>query len=182
MMIFGHLGIAMGIVKACDYVISRITNRDLKINYKIVAIGALLPDLIDKPIVELLYGLKNHDSHIFAHAEAFSAMMIVVGMIVLLIMKNNVLLLLGIPTLLHQLLDKGIFLFDVSSSPMLIRRATNALQHMGFSNDIVSKFFDSNTYFSDVILYLMVPYVFIAEILGVLILLMFFLYSFGSQE
>jgi inner membrane protein len=182
MMIFGHLGIAMGIVKVCDYTISRISKKDLQLNYKVVAIGALLPDLIDKPIVEFIYGLKNHDSHIFAHAPAFSVMFLVLGLILLLIRKNSAVLMLGIATLLHQLLDKGIFLFDVNSSPTLIARASMALRHMGFSADTVAQYFDSNSYFSDVVLYLMVPYVFISEVLGVLILLMLFMRSFKNVE
>jgi hypothetical protein len=72
MFVFGHLGITLGIAFILfQFVLPRIGIRPKKINYLFIAIGAILPDLIDKPIGRILLGESVANGRLFGHTLLF---------------------------------------------------------------------------------------------------------------
>lgn len=59
-MIFWHVGTTLGIVWF-------VMRGNPRVDYRLVALGALLPDLIDKPIGRLLFRSRFESGRIFAH-------------------------------------------------------------------------------------------------------------------
>jgi hypothetical protein len=73
-------------------------------DYRFAALGALLPDLIDKPLERLgVAGVP--DGHTFAHTLLFSSLLIASGTVVARRRKDTRLLLLGLGALSHLLVD-----------------------------------------------------------------------------
>jgi hypothetical protein len=73
-------------------------------DYRFAALGALVPDLIDKPLERLgIAGVP--DGHTFAHTLLFTSVLIGSGMIVARKRRDTRLLLLGLGSLTHLLVD-----------------------------------------------------------------------------
>ena len=68
MFIFGHIGVTLGIVFIVSHLVPRIRN---KVNYWFVALGAILPDLIDKTTGRLIFADSIANGRIFAHTLFF---------------------------------------------------------------------------------------------------------------
>ncbi|OOM05679.1 hypothetical protein CLOSAC_45480 [Clostridium saccharobutylicum] len=68
-------------------------------------VGAILPDLIDKPIGACLFRNTFHNSRIFAHTLLFSVLLMLIGLYIVNKHKKNKILLLGIGTSIHLILD-----------------------------------------------------------------------------
>ncbi len=80
MFVFGHLGITLGIAFILfQFVLPRIGIRPKKINYLFIAIGAILPDLIDKPIGRILLGESVANGRLFGHTLLFVLMLVMLG-------------------------------------------------------------------------------------------------------
>lgn len=74
MIFFGHLGCTLLFVFVVFYFLKQ------KVDFRFVLIGAILPDLIDKPIGDyLLYGVFQN-GRIFAHTLLFIALLTLLGM------------------------------------------------------------------------------------------------------
>ena len=70
MLIFGHLGLTIGVA----WLIKRVFN--LKVDYKLVALGSLLPDIIDKPLGMIILPLNN--GRIIAHTILFNVILLLI--------------------------------------------------------------------------------------------------------
>ena len=113
MLILGHLGCALAATQAGEAVYKRVSGRRFSaaarlIDYRILAVGALLPDIIDKPLSlifqpEVLDGTTRN----IGHTLLFSLLLLVVWRLVSG-RRMNFLLPLGIGSALHLLLD-GMF-------------------------------------------------------------------------
>ena len=80
MFVFGHIGITLGIAFILfQFVLPRIGIRLKRINYLFVAIGAILPDLIDKPIGRILLGESVANGRLFAHTLLFVLILLMLG-------------------------------------------------------------------------------------------------------
>ena len=83
MFVFGHIGVTLGIA----FIISRLVLPRIKIwngarpklNYLFIALGALLPDLIDKPIGRILLGESVANGRLFGHTLLFVLILITIG-------------------------------------------------------------------------------------------------------
>jgi hypothetical protein len=74
------------------------------LDYRFAALGALVPDLIDKPLERLgIAGVP--DGHTFAHTLLFSSLLIASGLVVARRKRDTRLLLLGLGALSHLLVD-----------------------------------------------------------------------------
>jgi hypothetical protein len=74
------------------------------VDYRLVALGALLPDLIDKPLAWFLLRGAFKDDHVFGHTLLLPALLLVPG--VYLARRGDWRLLsLGVATLTHVLVD-----------------------------------------------------------------------------
>jgi hypothetical protein len=96
-----HMGAAVAAVKAGDRFLPA---GDRPPDYRFAALGALVPDLIDKPLERLgIAGVP--DGHTFAHTLLFSTLLIVTGTAVARRKKDTRLLLVGLGSLTHLLVD-----------------------------------------------------------------------------
>ncbi|MDI9394800.1 MAG: metal-dependent hydrolase [Euryarchaeota archaeon] len=72
MFIFGHIGITLGIF----YLLSRIfPEKDIPLDLKLIAFGALLPDIIDKPLGRIILAETIGSGRIFAHTLIFAILL-----------------------------------------------------------------------------------------------------------
>lgn len=77
MLLFGHLGVTLGIFFGLSIFVPRLRTI---INPLYLAIGSLLPDLIDKPIGEIIFASTFANGRIFAHTLLFSLTLFLIGL------------------------------------------------------------------------------------------------------
>jgi len=77
MLLFGHLGITLGIFFGLGILIPRLRTI---IDPRYLAIGALLPDLIDKPIGEVIFASTFANGRIVGHTLLFSLLLFLTGL------------------------------------------------------------------------------------------------------
>lgn len=77
MLLFGHIGVTLGIFFGLGIFIPRLRNI---IDPKYLAIGALLPDLIDKPIGMIIFASTFANGRIMSHTLLFSLSLFFVGL------------------------------------------------------------------------------------------------------
>lgn len=92
MYVLGHLGLGLGIAWLATY------RRPGAVDYRLVLLGALLPDLIDKPLGVLL----DLDARLWAHTLVFVAVVLAVSAVP----RARLLVSVGIGVLTHLLLDR----------------------------------------------------------------------------
>ncbi len=73
MIFFGHLGITLLFVFVVFYFLKE------NVDYRFVLVGAILPDLIDKPIGDYLLYSVFQNGRIFAHTLLFIALLTMIG-------------------------------------------------------------------------------------------------------
>lgn len=76
MFILGHLGITLGIFYLASLAFPSLKRH---IDYRFIAVGALLPDLIDKAIGRVLFEDIFASGRLFAHSLVFVIVILVVG-------------------------------------------------------------------------------------------------------
>lgn len=76
MLLFGHLGITLGAFIGLRRLIPRLKS---VIDLKYLAIGALLPDLIDKPIGKVIFASTFANGRIIGHTLLFSCLLVFTG-------------------------------------------------------------------------------------------------------
>ncbi|NMM65085.1 hypothetical protein HBE96_21100 [Clostridium sp. P21] len=182
MLIFGHVGITTGVIKVCEKVINRKKPKNNRlIDYRIVILGSILPDIIDKPIVQVIYGLQNHEGHFIAHSFIFSALLIILGIVMFLKSKNKSILLLGICTFIHQIFDKMMVMPNIMFLSTINLDHFIVLKRFKFVNNIMVFITEKFPYFSGVVIYFEKPCVFISEVMG-LIIIVYFVYKLYKNK
>lgn len=108
----GHVALACGIVWAGARELERrnggatVASSALKaLDYRFVAFGALLPDIVDKPLVWWLLQDPNAHGHHIAHSVLVSAALMMAGAFLLSRFADSRLLLLAVGHLSHVLSD-----------------------------------------------------------------------------
>jgi membrane-bound metal-dependent hydrolase YbcI (DUF457 family) len=96
-----HATIAVGAVKAGEGLFPRSW---LPLDYRFAALGALLPDLIDKPPAYFL-SVGDPHGHTFAHTLVFALTVIVGGVLIANRSGDSRLLVVGLGWLSHLLVD-----------------------------------------------------------------------------
>ena len=102
MILFGHLGLTYAIVRSVDKI--SLKGRK-KIDYRLVLVGSMLPDLADKPVIFLLSSNSIHSGRIFAHTLLFTLLLSIAGILVLKKYSRSWLLVLACSSFIHLLLD-----------------------------------------------------------------------------
>ena len=77
MFIFGHIGITLGIFFGFGIIFPRLKTL---INPGFLAIGALLPDLIDKPLGRVIFASTFENGRIIGHTLFFSLILFLIGL------------------------------------------------------------------------------------------------------
>lgn len=161
MIFFGHLGITTGAFKTYE----KLTNEDLKnkisIDYRFVFIGSILPDIIDKPIGAYLFRSTFHNSRIFAHTLLFCILLILIGIYKLYKHKNSNVLILGISSFIHLILDSmwlyaGILFWPCFGWTFPVRPEGNWLK-----SDVLRLITDPRYYLPELIGFIIIVYYFI---------------------
>lgn len=75
------------------------------LDYRFAAFGALLPDLVDKPLKWFLVPDSLPDSHVYGHTLLFSGAIILAGLLLAGVARAPWLLLIGLGSLTHPLVD-----------------------------------------------------------------------------
>lgn len=174
MLIAGHIGLTVGVVKIYEKMTKKNSTKDSNfIDYRIVVLGSILPDIIDKPLVQIIYGLRNHDGHLIAHSFIFSVLLIALGIIIFFTKKNKNVLLLGFCSLIHQLFDKAILLPNIFLLPNVNSSNFILLKRLEFVHNITLPIYTRFPYLRDTMTYFEKPYVFISEVIGFIIIVYF---------
>ncbi len=76
MFILGHIGVTLGIFLLLGFLLPEVRSH---IDYRYVAFGALLPDLIDKPIGRVIFAESIANGRIIAHTLVFCFLLFSMG-------------------------------------------------------------------------------------------------------
>ena len=109
MLILGHVGCTLAATQFCEAAYKKAAGRGLDaaaklIDYRLLAIGAILPDIIDKPLSWFVLPEALDTSRLIAHTLLFPLLLLVVWRL-FLGRRLNFLLPLAIGSALHLLLD-----------------------------------------------------------------------------
>ena len=96
MLLFGHIGITLGIAWLTDAQLTKTFK--MRVDYRLILLGSLLPDIIDKPVGMFLLPLNN--GRIFGHTLLFVLIFFLVGL------KYRKLSFLALASLLHLFEDE----------------------------------------------------------------------------
>jgi hypothetical protein len=175
----GHIGITAGVIKASGAILSSSVNgsgaekiagsgifrflRELKdkagaIDYRLVILGSILPDLIDKPVFLLFGNYTALSGRDYAHTLLFNLILLTGGLL-LMQRGKSWLLVISVSSFIHLLLDRIWEMPKVILWPLL-----GPMPGAG-----------TEGYLTDRLYSLLIPAVYIPEIIGLAILLGFFI-------
>ncbi len=97
-----HMSIGAGAAWAAR---RRLAAAPAALDFRFAAFGALLPDLVDKPLKWFLFPDSLPDSHVYGHTLLFSGSIILAGLLFAWMAHRPWLLLLGLGSLTHPLVD-----------------------------------------------------------------------------
>ncbi len=183
MLLFGHMGITAGVVKACDilvsvsepdsssrfglvigekrlrlnYLLNGIKGRVGSIDYRLVLLGSLLPDIIDKPLFLFVGSDIFTSGRHYGHTLLFNLVLFICGLIIVRYRKSWVLII-SLCSFIHLIFDQmwnsPVVLFWPLLGPFPKVEAADYL--FGVIQELFSK-----------------PSVYIPEIMGLLVILLF---------
>jgi membrane-bound metal-dependent hydrolase YbcI (DUF457 family) len=103
MFILGHLGITLGIFYLASLAFPSLKRH---IDYRFIAVGALLPDLIDKAIGRVLFEDVFASGRLFAHSLVFVIVILVVGYVYFRQQGDSRIMMVAGASFLHLLEDQ----------------------------------------------------------------------------
>ncbi|MFC1940830.1 metal-dependent hydrolase [Chloroflexota bacterium] len=189
MLLFGHIGITVGIVRVCDiltsvtnpdnihqsdsslkfsivlnrerwrlyHLLNRIKKRIGLVDYRMVLLGSLLPDIIDKPAWLFTSSDASLSGRDYTHTLLFNLALFIGGM-VLIRCKKSWLLILSLSSFAHLILDQMWNNPATLLWPLLVplpKRET-----AGWLSNIMEALFSE-------------PEVYVPEIIGLMLILLF---------
>jgi membrane-bound metal-dependent hydrolase YbcI (DUF457 family) len=103
MFVFGHIGITLGVF----YFLNRLfPKKNFRFDYRWVAFGALLPDIIDKPLGKIILAETIGSGRIYAHTLLFVILLAVAGYLYYQKKEQNCFLVLAGASFCHLLEDR----------------------------------------------------------------------------
>ena len=127
MLLLGHIGITLGSAIVVDAVLNRnqlrkeplspttFVNKNMEarlkslaqhIDIRVLLIGSLLPDIIDKPLGQIIFHNTISSGRIFCHTVLLLLLIIIPGIYMYIKCKRNLLLVLSFGTFTHLIFDK----------------------------------------------------------------------------
>lgn len=103
MLLFGHIGVTLGIFFGLQIFIPRLRTI---IDPKYLVIGALLPDLIDKPLGMIIFASTFANGRIIAHTLLFSLSLLLMGLYIYQKRKDIKILTLASGSFFHLMEDQ----------------------------------------------------------------------------
>jgi membrane-bound metal-dependent hydrolase YbcI (DUF457 family) len=106
MLLLGHTGITYAVVRTAEKLISH-SGRKISglIDYRLVFIGAILPDILDKPLGHIFLKDTLGNGRIFAHTLLFSLLLFLIGLFYWVKAKRPGILVLAVGSFLHLVFD-----------------------------------------------------------------------------
>jgi hypothetical protein len=106
--VFGHVGLSIGAFSAYSWAEGKWPDNSLhQVDFRAVIVGAMLPDLIDKPLgLWIAPDLVDHSLRSIAHGLLFGLLILVVGGLVLVTRRSPRAMLLAIASSGHLALDR----------------------------------------------------------------------------
>lgn len=107
MLVLGHAGITLAVAKNLENAFSRVGLKQTRgyVDYRLVVVGSLLPDLIDKPIGRLILAGVFQNGRLYAHTLFFLAMLSLFGILYWSRFGRMSLLILALGSAVHDVLD-----------------------------------------------------------------------------
>lgn len=112
MLLFAHTGLTLGAATVIAGVANRKNGKtpwfvslSKYIDVRILMVGAMLPDIIDKPVGMFLFSNTFHNGRIFSHTLVFLLLLTVVGLILFKTKRQVWMLTLAAGTFTHLILD-----------------------------------------------------------------------------
>jgi len=104
MLVFGHTGITLGVTLALGSHPSRISDFLKRLDLRVLLVGSLLPDIIDKPLGHFFFRETLNNGRIFGHTLVFLLILGIAGY--LLYRRGHLwLLTLALGTFWHLIFD-----------------------------------------------------------------------------
>ncbi len=102
MLLFGHLGVTLGIFFSLGFMIPRLRKF---IDFRYLALGSMLPDIIDKPLGKLIFAQTLANGRIIGHTLVFSIYLALLGFYIYRKKRNPGLLACAAGSFFHLLED-----------------------------------------------------------------------------
>jgi len=103
MLFFGHLGVTLGIFYSLGFMIPHLRKF---IDFRYLALGSMLPDIIDKPLGKLVFAQTLANGRIIGHTLLFSLFLALLGFYIYGKKGNPALLACAAGSLCHLLEDR----------------------------------------------------------------------------
>lgn len=100
MLLFAHTGIAVGVGRILDRKVFS------PVDYRILLIGSMLPDIVDKPLGIYIFKDFFSNGRIIAHTLLFNLLLFILGIILLKVKGSRGIFTLSIFSFLHLILDR----------------------------------------------------------------------------
>lgn len=100
MLFFGHIGITLDVILLFCFILNR------QPDYRIVILGSMLPDIIDKPLYLLLYGTMPENGRFMGHSIFFVLLLIGISLVIYKKYKYAGFFVLPAAVFLHMLEDQ----------------------------------------------------------------------------
>jgi len=163
MIFFGHLGITTGLIKGYEKISykKRDLNNKVQIDYRVVLLGSLLPDIIDKPVGAFLFRSTFHNTRIFAHTLIFSVLLLATGIFMLYKYRKNNILIIGTCTSFHLILDSMWLYPGILFWPYFGFRFPQREEGNWLNSDLIRLISDPGYWLPEVIRFIIIAYFFI---------------------
>ena len=103
MLLFGHIGITVGVFLGILYFAPQLKTI---IDLRYLAIGALLPDLIDKPLGMIVFASTISNGRMISHTLVFSLALFIIGLYLYDKRSNIIVITLALGSFFHLMEDK----------------------------------------------------------------------------
>jgi len=79
MYLLAHAGITLGVARVVEAAVKR---PFFRLDYRFILLGSLLPDIVDKPLGRIIFGAVIANGRIFLHTLIFLVMTILLGLFI----------------------------------------------------------------------------------------------------
>jgi inner membrane protein len=103
MLLFGHLGTTLAFTGLIEKVTDKINkdNEFLAIDYRLIMIGSMLPDIIDKPLVLMISDKTVGSARFAAHSLMFTLILLTAGLFSLIWHRKQGIILIAFSSMAH---------------------------------------------------------------------------------
>lgn len=111
MLVFGHVGLTLGAAAVVAGAVNRqektswFVSLSKRVDIRLLAVGSLLPDIIDKPVGQYLFVETFHNGRIFSHSLLFLMLLSAFGFYLFKAYRQVWMLTLAAGTLTHLIFD-----------------------------------------------------------------------------